>query len=213
MTIYFFRMFHISSFTRSLVYYRFLITKIYRTWSHLYIKSERYVFSTAANPQAAQNLHFPPQQNFFPQNPTPQQEAGPQEQQEAPQPQPAVQQQPPRDAENQERDWLDHFYMLSRIMVLFSIVYFYSSPLRFFFVVLLGFSLYLYQIGFFRNINVNNNNNNVDEQGDEDNQAPSRLMVAWTFFTTFFASLIPEIPNAVWKWYGDWDCLLNVLVC
>lgn len=136
-----------------------------------------------------QNLQFPPQQN---------QAVPPRE------PQPAAQEaaappQPVRDPENPERDWLDHFYMLSRIMVLFSIVYFYSSPLRFVFVVLLGFGLYLYQIGFFRNINVNNNNNNINptEQVVEENQAPSRLMVAWTFFTTFFASLIPEIPNAV----------------
>lgn len=150
-------------------------------------------FSSAANPQVAQNIQLPPQQNPAaaaapPQNVAPQEPAA----------QPAAAQ-PVRDPENPERDWLDHFYMLSRIMVLFSIVYFYSSPLRFVFVVLLGFSLYLYQIGFFRNINVNNNNNNINpaEQVIEDNQAPSRLMVAWTFFTTFFASLIPEIPNAV----------------
>lgn len=124
-------------------------------------------------------------------------------QREAPDvPQPQQQQQPApavRDPDHPERDWLDHFYVVSRIMVLFSIVYFYSSPLRFVFVVLLGFGLYLYQIGFFWNINVNNNNNNIDpaEQVAEENPAPSRLMVAWTFFTTFFASLIPEIPNAI----------------
>lgn len=47
---------------------------------------------------------------------------------------------------------------------------------------------------------MNNNNNNInqaEQAAAEENQAPSRLMVAWTFFTTFFASLIPEIPNAV----------------
>lgn len=155
--------------------------------------------SSAANPQATQGIHFPPQQNFFPQNPAGPQEAAPQEPQEAPAAQPAAQPQPVGDLENPERDWLDHFYLLSRTMVLFSIVYFYSSPLRFFFVILLAFSLYLYQIGFFRNMNVNINNNNINpaEQVAEENQAPSRLMVAWTFFTTFFASLIPEIPNAV----------------
>lgn len=41
------------------------------------------------------------------------------------------------------RDWLDFFYMLSRIVVLFGIVYFYSSPLRFLIVTFLGFAIYL----------------------------------------------------------------------
>ncbi|CAH0551765.1 unnamed protein product [Brassicogethes aeneus] len=116
--------------------------------------------------------------------------------------QPAPPQQPPppqREPEIQERDWLDVFYMISRAMVLFSVVYFYSSPIRFVFVLLLGIGLYLYQIGFFRNINNNNNNNNnvPTDPANQEEQAPSRLMVMWTFFATFFASLIPEIPNAV----------------
>ncbi|XP_023020429.1 homocysteine-induced endoplasmic reticulum protein [Leptinotarsa decemlineata] len=115
---------------------------------------------------------------------------------------PAVPEAPPaavRDPENAERDWLDIFYLLSRLMVLFSVVYFYSSPLRFLFVLILGISLYLYQIGFFRNINNNNNNNNngPPEQVQEEEQAPSRFTLVWTFFSTFFASLIPEIPNAL----------------
>lgn len=111
----------------------------------------------------------------------------------------APQNAPVRDPDNnQERDWLDIFYMLSRAMVLFSVVYFYSSPLRFVFVLLLGVGLYLYQIGFFRNLNNNNLNNAPQEaQAAEEEQAPSRLMVIWTFFATFFASLIPELPNAV----------------
>lgn len=41
------------------------------------------------------------------------------------------------------RDWLDTFYMFSRIIVLFSIVYFYSSPIRFLIVSILGFGIYL----------------------------------------------------------------------
>lgn len=98
--------------------------------------------------------------------------------------------------ENEERDWLDVFYMLSRAMVLFSVVYFYSSPVRFIFVLFLGIALYLYQTGFFRNININNNNINGTPNGiQEEEQAPTRFMVAWTFIATFFASLIPEIPN------------------
>ncbi|XP_019876834.2 homocysteine-responsive endoplasmic reticulum-resident ubiquitin-like domain member 2 protein [Aethina tumida] len=104
-----------------------------------------------------------------------------------------------RDPDNPERDWLDVFYFISRALVLSSVVYFYSSPLRFIFVLLLAIGLYLYQIGFFRNINNNNNNNNnvPTDQARQEDQAPSRLMVVWTFFATFFASLIPEIPNAV----------------
>lgn len=41
------------------------------------------------------------------------------------------------------RDWLDFFYTLSRIILLFGIVYFYSSPLRFLIVTFLGFAIYL----------------------------------------------------------------------
>jgi hypothetical protein len=41
------------------------------------------------------------------------------------------------------RDWLDWFYTMSRVMVLFSIVYFYSSPARFVVVSALGLTLYL----------------------------------------------------------------------
>ncbi|CAG9821254.1 unnamed protein product [Phaedon cochleariae] len=105
----------------------------------------------------------------------------------------------PRDPDHPERDWLDVFYMLSRAMVLFSVVYFYSSPVRFIFVLLLGVGMYLYQIGFFRSMNaVNNNNNNGPQQEAQvEEQAPSRFMVVWTFFATFFASLIPEVPNAI----------------
>ncbi|XP_050305876.1 homocysteine-responsive endoplasmic reticulum-resident ubiquitin-like domain member 2 protein [Anthonomus grandis grandis] len=107
--------------------------------------------------------------------------------------QPQQQQQP----ENEEHDWLDVFYMLSRAMVLFSVVYFYSSPLRFVFVLFLGVALYLYQAGFFRHININNNNIDgaPDGAAPQEEQAPTGLMVAWTFITTFFASLVPEVPN------------------
>lgn len=103
-----------------------------------------------------------------------------------------------RDPDNPERDWLDIFYLLSRLLVLFSVVYFYSSPIRFIFVLFFAIGLYLYQIGFFRNINNNNNNNNTRDPVEAvEEPAPSRLMIVWTFFATFFASLIPEIPNAV----------------
>ncbi|XP_056645178.1 homocysteine-responsive endoplasmic reticulum-resident ubiquitin-like domain member 2 protein [Diorhabda sublineata] len=103
-----------------------------------------------------------------------------------------------RDPDNPERDWLEVFYMLTRATVLFIVIYFYSSPIRFLFVFLLGVGLYLYQIGFFRNMNHNNNHiNGPPEQAQEEEAAPSRFMIVWTFFATFFASLIPEIPNPI----------------
>ncbi|PNF21816.1 Homocysteine-responsive endoplasmic reticulum-resident ubiquitin-like domain member 2 protein [Cryptotermes secundus] len=74
------------------------------------------------------------------------------------------------------RDWLDWFYTMSRVMVLFSIVYFYSSPARFIIVSALGLTLYLYQLGFFRaqqlqaaRIVAENNNEAVDERGVVEN--------------------------------------------
>lgn len=95
-----------------------------------------------------------------------------------PEPQPA---QDVDDDDNRvNRDWLDYFYTLSRLLVLFSIVYFYSSPARFIIVSALGFIMYLYQVGFFRlnplqglennnevlNNNVPPENNNVMPQGE-----------------------------------------------
>ena len=61
-----------------------------------------------------------------------------------------------------QRDILDWFYVLSRVLVLFSIVYFYSSLARFALVAGFCVVLYLYQLGFFgqpRGAAANNNNN------------------------------------------------------
>lgn len=156
-----------------------------------YVQYMNQYMQLAASSYGTQNLY---QQNqAVPQQPP---VIEPQQQNENPQ---GAQNPPVRDPENIERDWLDNFYAISRLLVLFSVVYFYSSLLRFTLVLVLGLSIYLYQIGFFRNINNNNlnhNNNTADNQPQEE-QAPSRLTVVWTFFTTFFASLLPEIPNAV----------------
>ncbi|XP_069681524.1 homocysteine-responsive endoplasmic reticulum-resident ubiquitin-like domain member 2 protein [Periplaneta americana] len=138
------------------------------------------------------------------------------------------------------RDWLDWFYTMSRVMVLFSIVYFYSSPTRFVIVSALGLMLYLYQLGFFRaqqlqaarlvaennneavvveNNNLQNQNEGVGaagagaevqgqqrlprdegsgaEEPDPEPDRPSLFALTWTFFTSFFASLIPEQPGAL----------------
>lgn len=60
------------------------------------------------------------------------------------------------------RDWLDWFYVLSRVVVLFSVVYFYSTPLRLLAVLLLLCMFYLHQNMRLQNdqFNANNNNNN-----------------------------------------------------
>ena len=80
-----------------------------------------------------------------------------------------------------QRDLLDWFYVASRVLVLFSIVYFYSSLARFALVAGLGLAVYLYRIGFFgqrivgqvENINANNNNlnpnNNVEQNQQNEN--------------------------------------------
>ncbi|XP_071528314.1 homocysteine-responsive endoplasmic reticulum-resident ubiquitin-like domain member 2 protein [Panulirus ornatus] len=92
------------------------------------------------------------------------------------------------DDEGMGRDWLDWIYVLSRMLVLLSIVYFYSTLSRFMIVVCIAMLLYLYQAGWFRparrieqprpanendindiqddrnnNINNNNNNNEIPE--------------------------------------------------
>ncbi|XP_011503788.1 PREDICTED: homocysteine-responsive endoplasmic reticulum-resident ubiquitin-like domain member 2 protein [Ceratosolen solmsi marchali] len=125
------------------------------------------------------------------------------------------------------RDWLDNFYVLSRIVILFSIVYFYSSPLRFIIVTFSGFLIYLYHQGFFNTrpfVIIDNNNayvenNNQIEQDEnhipgirphqltnrnefsigtyynENIQRPGVLSFTWIFFSSFFASLVPDHPN------------------
>ncbi|KAG7163599.1 homocysteine-responsive endoplasmic reticulum-resident ubiquitin-like domain member 2 protein [Homarus americanus] len=92
------------------------------------------------------------------------------------------------DDEGMGRDWLDWIYVLSRMLVLLSIVYFYSTLSRFMIVICIAMLLYLYQAGWFRparrieqpqaanendinniqddrnnNINNNNNNNEIPE--------------------------------------------------
>ena len=45
--------------------------------------------------------------------------------------------------EQENRDWLDILYSMSRLMILLCLVYFYSSPVRCLVVVLIGISIYL----------------------------------------------------------------------
>lgn len=45
--------------------------------------------------------------------------------------------------EQENRDWLDILYSMSRLLILLCLVYFYSSPLRCLIVILIGVSIYL----------------------------------------------------------------------
>ena len=83
-----------------------------------------------------------------------------------------------------QRDILDWFYVASRVLVLFSIVYFYSSLARFALVAGLGLAVYLYRIGFFGqrmagqggNVNANNilNQNNIIQQNRPHENQPQQ---------------------------------------
>jgi len=66
------------------------------------------------------------------------------------------------DEDPNNRDWLDWFYWMSRAVVLFSIIYFYSSFNRFLLVVVLAVMLYLYQTNWINRRRLPNNNNNLN---------------------------------------------------
>ncbi|XP_054289958.1 homocysteine-responsive endoplasmic reticulum-resident ubiquitin-like domain member 2 protein isoform X1 [Macrosteles quadrilineatus] len=124
---------------------------------------------------------------------------------------------PPANVEEEDlrgnRDWLDWFYIMSRTLVLFSIVYFYSSPVRFFVVFTLGIIMYLYQVGFFRAVQrldqpeeppvpatpppTPDNNNSPPPPAPAPPAPPSTLALTWAAFSSFFLSLIPEQPNVL----------------
>lgn len=130
------------------------------------------------------------------------------------------------DDEFGQHDWLDYVYTFSRFMVLISIVYFYSNFTRFAIVALFFFIVYLYQTGFFRvrrreavrpqqlepvqeqPQQQQQENIQPEQQPQEENieteetvppepPKPSVLSIAWSFFTTFFSSLIPQPPPAL----------------
>lgn len=62
--------------------------------------------------------------------------------------------------EQENRDWLDILYSMSRLMILLCLVYFYSSPLRCLIVILIAVSIYLYHIYRQNQNRLNNNNTN-----------------------------------------------------
>lgn len=49
-----------------------------------------------------------------------------------------------QDEQDENRDWLDILYSMSRLMILLCLVYFYSSPLRCLIVILIAASIYLW---------------------------------------------------------------------
>jgi len=117
------------------------------------------------------------------------------------------------------RDWLDRLYTLSRFAVLLSIVYFYSSFNRFLFVSSISMLLYLYHIWWqrlrqqennvMRNQPQPHNDVNIQEQAEiettptendhmpheeEAPRPPTFLRICWTFISSFFLSLFPQLP-------------------
>uniref|UniRef100_A0A0P4VMK6 Putative cysteine-responsive endoplasmic reticulum-resident ubiquitin-like domain member 2 protein n=1 Tax=Rhodnius neglectus TaxID=72488 RepID=A0A0P4VMK6_9HEMI len=136
--------------------------------------------------------------------------ANPQEQVESPQNQPANQGVQPNQAEVEEdgvaqRDWLEWMYIMTRLVVLFSVVYFYSSPLRFIVVMTMALLLFNMDVDRWRRRQDNVPNDaqarqNGDGSADlpqeqhQVNEAnhPHLLHVIATFISSFFLSLIPE---------------------
>ncbi|ESO89779.1 hypothetical protein LOTGIDRAFT_124564 [Lottia gigantea] len=98
------------------------------------------------------------------------------------------------DDENEQRDWLDCIYMLFRVMVLFSIVYFYSTVTRSIAVFLAFLLIYENRTATDENTETNTTETPVQPPAPT---APSVIATAWCFFSTFFSSLIPEQPAAV----------------
>lgn len=92
---------------------------------------------------AAAQPQVPPQQPLPDQQPNPAQQRFPNIVQE----------------EVEARDWLDMFYAFSRLMVLVTLIYFYSSPLRCLIVVFFTILYYGYHVGYFRQLNREPNNN------------------------------------------------------
>ncbi|XP_037816173.1 homocysteine-responsive endoplasmic reticulum-resident ubiquitin-like domain member 2 protein [Lucilia sericata] len=61
--------------------------------------------------------------------------------------------------EQDNRDWLDNFFSITRLALFLTLLYFNSSPLRCLVVVIIAGGIYLYHIGVFRLRNERNNNN------------------------------------------------------
>lgn len=103
-----------------------------------------------------------------------------------------------RDEVRANRDWLEWFYIVSRLFILFTVVYFYSSPERF--IMVIAMALILINIDVFRwrrghnPVETQPGENNVDLATAPENsiQPPGWIHITWTFLKTFFLSLVPD---------------------
>lgn len=125
-----------------------------------------------------------------------------------------------QDNPEENRDWLDVFYTMIRLMVLLTLVYFYSSALRCAVVMFIGLAIYFYHTRFFRrqvqNAREANNNNvaaaveniqqqqqqqhNQDanaEQGNNDGPEPALAANRESGEDAeIVSSTLPEVPEA-----------------
>jgi len=125
-----------------------------------------------------------------------------------------------QDVGDRQRDVLDWVYVMTRVMLLFSVIYFHSSFLRLAFVAGLGFLAYFYQNRIRPVQNIQQQPQQPPEQpqqpapSDEatsedntetdDNDAevveeiqPSKFAILVTFFTSLVSSIIPEQPQVI----------------
>jgi len=128
-----------------------------------------------------------------------------------------------QDGGDRQRDILDWVYVMTRVMLLFSVIYFHSSFFRLAFVAGLGFLAYLYQNRIrqpAQNIQQQQQQQQPQPQQDqveaqqpgqteEENDGegvveeeveevpPSKFAVLVTFFTSLISSIIPEQPQVI----------------
>lgn len=125
-----------------------------------------------------------------------------------------------------QRDILDWVYVITRVMLLTSVIYFHSSFLRLAFVAGLGFLVYLYQNQNRAGQQLRRQQQQQQQQAEQPQQppqrdegerteegedqehveeavevleepAPSKLAVIVTFLTTLVSSIIPEQPQVI----------------
>lgn len=121
-----------------------------------------------------------------------------------------------QEQEQDNRDWLDSFYSVTRLLALLTLVFFYSSPLRCLVVAIIAIGIYLYHIGFFQNrrqrqINNRNINNN---QNINDNNAPAPPAAAAAAGNAAQAQDAPRAPatEANQSTAGDTEPLISSAV-
>ena len=125
-------------------------------------------------------------------------------------------------AGDRQRDILDWVYVMTRVMLLISVIYFHSSFLRLAFVAGLGFLVYLYQNRLRQPIRhqppppqpaqqqaaQDQDRNNTEDAAEEsaaeeaeeiiiEEPSPSKFAVLVTFFTSLVSSIIPEQPQVI----------------